>query len=178
MSTEKVKTATKTKVKFPAQVQQIIERINDKNIRLSMMEYSNMVHVLVSKHRIKPTVLEKVTDFSLPHIYNMICLGSMTPKMKSMVVSGKIKGTDALMILRKAKDEKEFLLYAYELADTKIDLRKGKEETKPVRQRTVTRLVDKKEKVKKLLMEIIGKDNLTASKTNTIESLVSKLMAS
>lgn len=179
MSTEKVKTATKTKAKFGPQVQSILGTLNDKNIKLSMIEYSNLVHILVAKHRIKPTVIEKMTDFSLPHIYNMISLGEMTPKMKSMVESGRIKGTDALKILRKAKDEKEFLYYAYELADTKTDQRKRepKVETKTVRQKAMSNITNKKEKVKQLLMEIIGGD-ITKTKTHTINSLVNQLMAS
>jgi hypothetical protein len=179
MSTVKVKNGTQSKNKLSPEVRQIIQTLNDKNIRLSMIEYSNLVHRLISKYRIKPTVLEKLTDFSLPHIYNLHVLGAMTPKMKSMVSSGKIKGTDALKILRKAKNENEFLEYAYQLADTKIDLRKKelKEEPKAARAKAQPKKTDRKEKVKQLLMEIMGGNKISKTKHHTINSLVDKLMA-
>lgn len=180
MSTVKVKTATKRKDKFNPQVQNIFKTLNDKNIKLSMIEYSNLIHTLVEKHRIKPTVIEKNSDFSLPHIYNMISLGGMTPKMKSMVQSGRIKGTDALKILRKSKDEKDFLYYAYELSDSKTDQRKRevKPEAKTTKQAPSPNNSGKKDKIKQLLMEIIGGDKATKAKTHTINSLVNQLMAS
>lgn len=179
MSTVKVKTATKGKGKLSPEVKQIIQTLNDKNIRLSMIEYSNLVHKLITKFRIKPTVLEKMTDFSLPHIYNLHCLGGMTPKMKSMISSGKIKGTDALKILRKSKSEKEFLTNAYQLADAKIDLRKkeGKDEPKQEKSKAQPKSINKKEKVKQLLMEIIGSGKISKTKHHTIDSLVEQLMA-
>lgn len=180
MSTERVKTATKRKDKFNPQVQSIFKTLNDKNIKLSMIEYSNLIHTLVDRHRIKPSVIEKNSDFSLPHIYNMISLGGMTPKMKSMIKSGKIKGTDALKILRKSKDEKDFLYYAYELCDSKVDQRKkeAKPESKQAKTAGGTGNSKRKDKIKQLLLEIVGGDRATKAKTHTINSLVNQLMLS
>lgn len=179
MSTAKVKTVSKVKSKLGPEVEEIIRVLNDKNIRLSMIEYSNLVHKLFSKHRIKPSVLEKMTEFSLPHIYNLICLGGMTPKMKQMVVKGKIKGTDALKLLRKSKNEEEFLAFAYQLAESKTDSRKKefKEETKTTKAKAEPKRNSRNEKVKQLILEIIGGQKVSKNKHHTISSLVDQLMA-
>jgi len=170
MANVKVKTLTKAKPKSDGKVEEILATLKDKNIRLSMLECSEMVHKLVSTYRLKPTFIEKKTNFSLPHIYNLICLGSMTPKMKEMVISGKIKGTDALKILRRAKDEKEFIFYANELSGNKINLRK-KEEPQPDSS-------ERKEKLKVLLNEFIGNAKTNKSRTVTINNLVDQLITS
>lgn len=176
MANAKVKTTAKPKSKSEMKVEQILATLKDKNIKLSMLEYSDLVNTLVSTYRMKPTVLEKKTNFSLPHIYNLICLGSMTPKMKSMILSGKIKGTDALKILRKAKNESEFIMYAHELSENKVDHRKRDEAVQETPQAKPA--TDKKEKVKQLILEILGGGKATKNKTNTINSLVDQLMAS
>jgi len=94
--------------------------------------------------------------------------------MKGMVLSGKIKGTDALKILRKAKNESEFIMYAHELSENKVDLRKRDEYNiqEPQKQES-----GRKAKVKQLIIELLGKDR-TMEKTSTINSLVDQLMAS
>lgn len=174
MPNAKVKTTAKPKSKTDQKVEQILATLKDKNIKLTMLEYSDLVNTLVSTYRMKPTVVEKKTNFSLPHIYNLIGLGSMTPKMKGMVLSGKIKGTDALKILRKAKNESEFIMYAHELSENKVDLRKRDEHSiqEPQKQES-----GRKAKVKQLIIELLGNDR-TMEKTSTINSLVDQLMAS
>ena len=175
MANAKVKTIAKPKSKSEQKVEQILATITDKNIKLSMLEYSDLVNTLVKTYRLKPTVIEKKTDFSLPHIYNLICLGSMTPRMKAMIVSGKIKATDALKILRRAKNESEFIMYAHEISESKVDLRKRDE----VRDAVKTAIApSKKEKVKQLIIEILGSEKATKNRTNTINSLVDQLMVS
>jgi hypothetical protein len=174
MANAKVKTTAKPKSKTDQKVEQILATLKDKNIKLSMLEYSDLVNTLVSTYRIKPTVLEKKTNFSLPHIYNLICLGAMSPKMKALIVSGKIKGTDALKILRKAKNESEFIMYAHELSETKVDNRK-RDEVQIQQDRSAP---SRKDKVKQLILEILGNENGDRSKTRTINSLVDQLMPS
>lgn len=165
------------KSKYPANtnivhVERILERINDKNTKLTMLEYSEMVYTLVNVYRLKPTWLEKNTEFSLPHIYNLIQLAGMTPKMKSMILSGKIKATDALKILRKAKNENDFIVYATQISKNKVDHRKRENTDEPV-----FNFADKKLMVKKMVLEILGKDKVKKAKPSTINSLVKTLMA-
>ena len=175
MANAKVKTIAKPKSKSEQKVEQILATITDDTIKLSMLEYSDLVYTLVKTYRMKPTVIEKKTEFSLPHIYNLICLGSMTPRMKAMIISGKIKATDALKILRRAKNESEIIMYAHELSENKVDLRK-RDEVRDVVKSTIH--PSKKDKVKQLIIELLGTENANRSKTNTINTLVDQLMAS
>lgn len=178
----KLKQEAKPKTKSELKIEQILAAINNENIRLSMLEYADMVNTLVKTYRIKPTYIESNSDLSLPHIYNLIALGEMTPRMKSMIVSGKIKATDALKILRRAKNEGEFIMYAHELSEKKVDHRKRDEREKVAEPEAQPKAKKKpaqgkKEKVKKLIMEILGND-ANKSKTSTINSLVDQLMPS
>jgi len=125
--------AKSVKPKFSADVAEIFSQLKKKNdgVKLSMLKEATLVKQLSSKHNIKPTIIQKETKLSMPHVYNLINLASMTPRMKSYVKAGKIRGTDALNILRKAKDEKEFVKMAEQLINSKIDrrLKENKEDT-------------------------------------------------
>lgn len=164
----------------------IIATLKDKNIKLSMIEYSSLVNKLHSQHRMKPTVIEKKTGFSLPHIYNLISLGAMSDRMKAMIYSGKIKGTDALKLLRKSRNEAEFIKHAKELSKSKVDNRKRETRTLTVvpnakRDKSAAvqpKATQRRTKVKKLIVEILGNPKLSKSRSNTIDSLVEQLLAS
>lgn len=184
MENTKVKTEAKPKSKSEQKVEQILEVLRNKNIKLSMLEYSELVTKLVRTHRVKPTFIEENTELSLPHIYNLISLGGMTPMMKDLITSGKIKATDALKILRRAKTEAEFIMYAHELSSSKVDHRKRADYGKPNPAKGASKpkpkpnpMKARKEKVKKLIVEILGKDAASdKTKVNTIRTLVDQLM--
>jgi len=114
---------TKSKSKMSTEILEIFSKLKDKNVKLSMLKESELVDKLISNFHIKPVVIEKKAKMSLPHIYHMKTLAAMTPKMKALIVSGKIKGTDALSILSKTKDEKKFIEIANKVAEKKVDHR-------------------------------------------------------
>lgn len=109
--------------KFSAEVAEIFSQLKNDGLKLSMLKEAALIKKLSSKHKIKPVVIQKQTRMSLPHVYNLLNLASMSPKMKAYVMSGKLKGTDAISILRKAKDEKEFVKLAEEVVNNKVDRR-------------------------------------------------------
>lgn len=115
--------AKSEKPKFSTEVAEIFSQLKNEGLKLSMLKEAALIKKLSSKHKIKPAVIQKQTRMSLPHVYNLINLASMSPKMKAYVMAGKLKGTDALSILRKAKDEKEFVKLADEIVNNKIDRR-------------------------------------------------------
>ena len=116
--------AKSEKPKFSAEVAEIFSQLKKNDgVKLSMLKEATLVKKLSSKHKIKPVMIQKQTKLSLPHVYNLLNLASMTPRMKAYVTAGKLKGTDALTILRKAKDEKEFIKMADEIINSKVDRR-------------------------------------------------------
>jgi hypothetical protein len=115
--------AKSVKPKFSAEVAEIFSQLKSNDVKLSMLKEATLVKKLSSKHNIKPVVIQKQTKMSLPHVYNLVRLASMSPRMRAYVMSGKIGGTEALNILRKAKDEKDFIRLADEIAGSKIDRR-------------------------------------------------------
>ncbi|MEY4571019.1 MAG: hypothetical protein RLZ10_212 [Bacteroidota bacterium] len=115
--------AKSEKPKFSTEVAEIFSQLKNEGLKLSMLKEAALIKKLSAKHKIKPAVIQKQTRMSLPHVYNLINLASMSPKMKAYVMAGKLKGTDALAILRKAKDEKEFVKLADEVVNNKVDRR-------------------------------------------------------
>ncbi len=151
---------------------EIVSTLKDKNIRLTMMKEASLIHALVKKHNMKPSIIQKKTSLSPSHIYNLMHLASMTPKMKKMVQSGLIKGTDALALLRKSSGEEEFIKNAEKLAKSKIDMRKKEFKKKIVE----TDPESKKKRIKELILGVLGETKLSKSKNNTIDSLVEQLV--
>jgi len=200
--------AKSVKPKFSADVAEIFSQLKKKNdgVKLSMLKEATLVKQLSSKHNIKPTIIQKETKLSMPHVYNLINLASMTPRMKSYVKAGKLRGTDALNILRKAKDEKEFVKMAEQLITSKIDrrLKENKETTAPSKKKDAVvtepkrgrgrprkEKVDttpvvinntqpennaRKEKIKELIVNFLGK-KITKSQNNSLNTLVETLIA-
>lgn len=124
--------AKSLKPKFSAEVAEIFSQLKSNDVKLSMLKEATLVKRLSSKHNIKPVVIQKQTKMSLPHVYNLVRLASMSPRMRAYVMSGKIGGTEALNILRKAKDEKDFIRLADEIATSKIDRRLKEHRNTPV----------------------------------------------
>ena len=173
--------AKSEKPKFSAEVAEIFSQLKNDGLKLSMLKEAALIKKLSAKHKIKPAVIQKQTRMSLPHVYNLINLASMSPRMKAYVLSGKIKGTDALALLRKAKDEKEFVKLADEIVNNKIDRRlkenrkatvngSKKKELEPVDQTKRGRGRPRKEKtnpiseVGKKVETTIVNDNISARK--------------
>lgn len=153
---------------------EILSTLKDKNIRLTMMKEASLIHTLTKKHNMKPSLIQKKTNLSYSHIYNLLNLASMTPKMKALVKSGQIKGTDALAILRSSSSEEEFIKNAEKLAKSKIDMRRKEFKKKALQ----VNPEDRKKKIKELIMNVLGDAKLSKSKTNTIDSLVEQLVSS
>ena len=124
--------AKSLKPKFSAEVAEIFSQLKSNDVKLSMLKEATLVKKLSSKHNIKPVVIQKQTKMSLPHVYNLVRLASMSPRMRAYVMSGKIGGTEALNILRKAKDEKDFIRLADEIVGSKIDRRLKEHRNTPV----------------------------------------------
>ena len=161
-----MKTPQKTaKAKFPAEVVEIFSQLKSDEVKLSMLKEATMIKKLASKFHIKPTVIQKQTKLSLPHVYNLINLASISPKMKSYIVSGKIKGTDALKLIRETNGEAEFLQKAEEIAKSKIDRRKkeNKLEAKNPEERKL--------KIKNLVINFLGKSPKLKQADELIEAL-------
>lgn len=128
--------AKSVKSKYSTEVSEIFSQLKKNDgVKLSMLQEASLVKQLASKHKIKPATIQKEAKISVPQIYNLMHLASMSPKMKAYVKSGKICGTDALHIFRKAKDEKEFVKLAEQLIASKVDrrLKENKETTAPVK---------------------------------------------
>jgi hypothetical protein len=155
---------------------------------------------------LKPAIIQKETKLSMPHVYNLINLASMTPRMKAYVKAGKLRGTDALNILRKAKDEKEFVKMAEQLLNSKIDrrLKENKENSTPAKKKdevstqpkrgrgrprkekteatvqevasTQTDNGGRREKIKSLILNFLGK-KVSKTQNNSINELVENLIA-
>ena len=156
--------AKSEKPKFSAEVAEIFSQLKKNDgVKLSMLKEATLVKKLSSKHKIKPVMIQKQTKLSLPHVYNLLNLASMTPRMKAYVTAGKLKGTDALTILRKAKDEKEFIKMADEIINSKVDRRlkenrsntpeKKKETSAPVQETKRGRGRPRKENVAPVVTE-------------------------
>lgn len=158
--------------KFPAEVLEIFDQLKSKDIKLSMLKEAALVNKLTSKHSIKPTVIEKQIKMSLPHIYNLINLASISPKMKAFVKSGKIKGTDALTLLRQSKNESEFIKLAEELAASKVDHRKKENRSLP-KERVNE---DKNKKIKELVYNFVNlKAPEKSKKTNELVQALAEI---
>ena len=202
--------AKSEKPKFSAEVAGIFSQLKNDGLKLSMLKEAALIKKLSAKHKIKPAIIQKQTKMSLPHVYNLINLASMSPRMKAYVMAGKIRGTDALAILRKAKDEKEFVKMADEVVNNKIDRRlkenkfptitvNKKKEAEPVNEPTrgrgrpkktenkpVSEIVDKvfidnvsarKEKIKNLVMNFLGKKKLNKVMDKSLNQLVENLIS-
>jgi hypothetical protein len=132
--------AKSVKPKFSAEVAEIFSQLKNDGVKLSMLQEAALVKKLSTKHSIKPAVIQKQMKMSLPHVYNLINLASMSPRMKAYVMSGKLKGTDALSLMRKAKDEKEFVKLAEELVSNKVDrrLKSNRDTTKDTKKEVAT----------------------------------------
>jgi hypothetical protein len=199
--------AKSVKPKFSAEVVEIFSQLKKNDgVKLSMLKEATLIKQLSTKHKLKPAIIQKETKLSMPHVYNLINLASMSPRMKAYVKAGKLRGTDALNILRKAKDEKEFVKMAEQLLNSKIDRRlkenketstpaKKKEEvpTQPKRGRgrprkekteaTVQTVANtqpdnsvRREKIKALILNFLG-NKVSKSKNNSINELVENLIA-
>jgi hypothetical protein len=191
--------AKSVKPKFSEEVKEIFSQLKNDGIKMSMLKEATLVHKLTEKHNIKPTVIEKEAKFSLPHVYNLIRLASVPTSLKSYIKSGKLKGTDVLNIIRKAKSEKDFVKMAEKIALSKIDrrLKENREPStasskkneistnEPKRGRGRPRkenvvLTDnvsgRKEKIKNLILNYLGK-KITKTQNNSLDSLVESLIA-
>lgn len=205
--------AKSEKPKFSAEVAEIFSQLKDDGLKLSMLKEAALIKKLSAKHKIKPAIIQKQTRMSLPHVYNLINLASMSPKMKAYVMAGKIKGTDALSILRKAKDENEFVKMAEEIVNNKVDRRfkenkkvsvvsnkkkeepaaqqpkrgrgRPRKETTPVievvkKQQVVVaqeNISARKEKIKSLVLNFLGKKRLTKGMDKSLNQLVENLIS-
>lgn len=150
--------------KFPKEVLAIFDQLKSSDIKMSMLKEAALINTLTSKHSIKPTVIEKEIKMSLPHIYNLMNLASLSPKMRAYVKSGKIKGTDALSLLRKSKNENEFIQLAEELSKSKIDHRKRENRSAPKEQSK-----EKQNKIKELVYNFVAlKAPEKSKKTNDL----------
>lgn len=171
---------TKTKangsVSMTQEANEILSTLKNKNIKLPMLKEATLIYKLMNRHNMKPSLIEKKTSRSSSHIYNLINLASMTPKMKALVKAGTIKGTDALSIMRKTNNEEEFIRLAEELSKNKKDMRRKefKVEGKVEQEMGSS---EKKERIKKLIMGILGEKKMSKTQNNTINSLVEKLVA-
>lgn len=191
--------AKSVKLKFSEEVKEIFSQLKNDGIKMSMLKEATLVHKLTEKHNIKPTVIEKEAKLSLPHVYNLIRLASVPTSLKSYIRSGKLKGTDVLNIIRKAKSEKDFVKMAEKIASSKIDrrLKENREPStasskkneistnEPKRGRGRPRkenvvLTDnvsgRKEKIKNLILNYLGK-KITKTQNNSLDSLVESLIA-
>lgn len=191
--------AKSVKLKFSEEVKEIFSQLKNDGIKMSMLKEATLVHKLTEKHNIKPTVIEKEAKLSLPHVYNLIRLASVPTSLKSYIRSGKLKGTDVLNIIRKAKSEKDFVKMAEKIASSKIDrrLKENREPStasskkneistnEPKRGRGRPRkenvvLTDnvsgRKEKIKNLILNYLGK-KITKTQNNSLDSLVENLIA-
>lgn len=191
--------AKSVKLKFSEEVKEIFSQLKNDGIKMSMLKEATLVHKLTEKHNIKPTVIEKEAKLSLPHVYNLIRLASVPTSLKSYIKSGKLKGTDVLNIIRKAKSEKDFVKMAEKIASSKIDrrLKENREPStassknneistnEPKRGRGRPRkenvvLTDnvsgRKEKIKNLILNYLGK-KITKTQNNSLDSLVENLIA-
>ncbi len=162
---------TKKKEKFPAEVVEIFSTLKNDGIKLSMLKEATLVKKLTNQYNLKPTVIKKQTKKSLPHVYNLIKLGEMTPKMKAFILSGKIKGTDALKILGKTSNEAEFIKEAQTEAITKIDKRRKENKTRVAEKPKVEN--ENKEKIKELIINFLGKSN---PKVKSVDTLVNAIV--
>lgn len=199
--------AKSVKPKFSAEVAEIFSQLKKNDgVKLSMLKEATLVKQLSSKHKIKPAIIQKETKLSMPHVYNLINLASMSPRMKAYVKAGKLRGTDALNILRKAKDEKEFVKMADQLITSKIDrrLKENKETTAPSKKKdavvtepkrgrgrprkekteatvkVVTQTQpdnsERREKIKSLIVNFLGK-KISKTQNNSLNDLVENLIA-
>jgi len=191
--------AKSVKSKFSEEVKEIFSQLKNDGIKMSMLKEATLVHKLTEKHNIKPTVIEKEAKLSLPHVYNLIRLASVPTSLKSYIRSGKLKGTDVLNIIRKAKSEKDFVKMAEKIASSKIDrrLKENREpSTAPANKNEVSTnepkrgrgrprkenvvLTDnvsgRKEKIKNLILNYLGK-KITKTQNNSLDSLVESLIA-
>ena len=158
--------------KFPTEVLEIFSQLKSSDIKLSMLKEATLISKLTSKHSIKPTVIQKEIKMSLPHIYNLMNLASLSPKMRAYVQSGRIKGTDALSILRKTNNEAEFIKEAEELAKSKIDHRKKENRSIPKEQDQT----EKKEKIKELVYNFVNlKSPEKSKKTNDLVKALTEI---
>lgn len=151
---------------------EIVSTLKDKNIRLTMLKEASLIQTLVKKFNMKPSLIQKKTNLSPSHIYNLMHLASMTPRMKKLVQSGVIKGTDALALLRKSSGEEEFIKNAEKLAKAKIDMRRKEFKQKA----TELNPEDKKKKIKEIILSVLGEEKLSKNKSNTINSLIEELI--
>jgi hypothetical protein len=191
--------AKSVKPKFSEEVKEIFSQLKNDGIKMSMLKEATLVHKLTEKHNIKPTIIEKEAKLSLPHVYNLIRLASVPTSLKSYIKSGKLKGTDVLNIIRKAKSEKDFVKMAEKIALSKIDrrLKENREpSTAPANKNEVSTnepkrgrgrprkenvvLTDnvsgRKEKIKNLILNYLGK-KITKTQNNSLDSLVESLIA-
>lgn len=199
--------AKSVKPKFSAEVAEIFSQLKKNDgVKLSMLKEATLIKQLSTKHKLKPAVIQKETKLSMPHVYNLINLASMSPRMKAYVKAGKLRGTDALSILRKAKDEKEFIKMADQLLNSKIDrrLKENKETSTPAKRKeevsaqpkrgrgrprkekteaTVKVVANtqpdstvRREKIKALILNFLG-NKISKSKNNSINELVENLIA-
>lgn len=158
--------------KFPQEVLEIFDQLKSSDIKLSMLKEATLINKLTSKHNIKPTVIQKQIKMSLPHIYNLKNLAALSPKMRAYVRSGKIKGTDALSILRQTNSETEFLKMAEELAISKIDHRKKENRALPREEDQIQR----QEKIKELVYKFINlKSPEKSKKANELVEALTEL---
>ena len=199
--------AKSVKPKFSAEVAEIFSQLKKNDgVKLSMLKEATLIKQLSTKHKLKPAIIQKETKLSMPHVYNLINLASMTPRMKAYVKAGKLRGTDALNILRKAKDEKEFVKMAEQLLNSKIDrrLKENKENSTPAKKKdevstqpkrgrgrprkekteatvqevasTQTDNGGRREKIKSLILNFLGK-KVSKTQNNSINELVENLIA-
>ncbi len=199
--------AKSVKPKFSAEVAEIFSQLKKNDgVKLSMLKEATLIKQLSTKHKLKPAIIQKETKLSMPHVYNLINLASMTPRMKAYVKAGKLRGTDALSILRKAKDEKEFIKMADQLLNSKIDrrLKENKETSTPAKRKEEVSAQPKRgrgrprkekteatvkvvattqpdstvrrEKIKALILNFLG-NKISKSKNNSINELVENLIA-
>lgn len=201
--------AKSVKSKYPTEVAEIFSQLKKNDgVKLSMLQEAALVKKLAAQHKIKPATIQKEIKISVPHVYNLINLASMSPRMKAYIKSGKLAGTDALNILRKSKDEKEFIKMADKLISSKVDRRfkENKENVAPAKKKdespaqpkrgrgrpkkekveaevqvkvstkTQPDVSARKEKIKELIMNFLGK-KITKVQNNSLNSLVENLIA-
>lgn len=199
--------AKSVKSKYSTEVAEIFSQLKKNDgVKLSMLQEAALVKKLASQHNLKPVEIQKGAKISVPQIYNLMNIASMSPKMKAYVKSGKLCGTDALNIFRKAKDEKEFVKIADKLISTKVDRRfKNNKDVAPKKSEETTSQPKKgrgrprkekveinvkplsastsqkddnsrKEKIKNLILNFLGK-KISKTQNNSLNDLVENLIA-
>jgi len=156
--------AKSVKPKFSADVAEIFSQLKKKNdgVKLSMLKEATLVKQLSSKHNIKPTIIQKETKEFV--------------KMAEQLINSKID--------RRLKENKEDTAPSKKKEPVVSEPKRGrgrprKEKTEPtvsVVNNTQPENNARKEKIKELIMNFLGK-KISKSQNNSLNTLVETLIA-